>query len=95
MLKNELRGLVGLVDAVRSVDTSSIKTEEAIQATIWPRDESLRLHDDDPDQSKRPIDELQYDGTGTLPREQLLVLARRKLRNAFVVHREARVKKTT
>lgn len=87
ILKNELRDLIGLVDAVRAVDTSSISAEDAMHSTIWPRDESLRLQDDS--SSKQAKDQMiENDGTHTIDRDALLKLAKRRLRNAYVVNRD-------
>lgn len=86
MLKNELRDLIGLVDAVRAVDTSSISSDDAMHSTIWPRNESLRLHDgSSPKQAKDQMEK--DDGTQMIDRDVLLKLAKRRLRNAYVVNR--------
>lgn len=87
MLKNELSDLIGLVDAVRAVDTSSISAEDEKHSTIWPQNESLRLQDDSsPKQAKDQM--IENDGTQIIDRDTLLKLAKRRLRNSYVVNRD-------
>lgn len=82
-LRRELSDLIGLVDAVRAIDTSSVRNAEALRhaGTIWPRAESLRLH--------KLSSSDGADGHVEVPREQLLALAKRRLRNSYVVDRPA------
>lgn len=88
-IKDALKDMIRLVDAVKHVDTSSITAEEAMHSTVWPKDQSLRLHDANPARHLKPGDETQTDdGTGALPREKLLNLARRTLGHAYIVDRK-------
>lgn len=88
-MKAELREIIRLVDAVKHVDTSSVSTEEAMHSMLWPTDQSLRLHDAETSSNVKPNEQMRTDdGTGALPREKLLQLARRTLGKTYVVDRK-------
>jgi putative ABC transport system ATP-binding protein len=70
-LRAGLKDLVGLVDAVRSVDVSSVEGQTS--STIWPEGESLSPRQDN--------------AAEVLNREHLLQLAKRRLRHSYVVDR--------
>ncbi|UZJ51787.1 hypothetical protein CBS101457_001107 [Exobasidium rhododendri] len=74
-LRSELEALIGLVDAVRSVNVSALQgDDERTVTTIWPEGESLPFADEK--------------GTDILDREQLLNLAWRRAKNSFVVDKD-------
>jgi putative ABC transport system ATP-binding protein len=72
-LRAGLKDLVGLVDAVRSVDVSSVEEHHAMATTIWPKGESLTPRTDS--QSE------------VLDRQKLLQLAKRRSQHSFIVDR--------
>lgn len=71
-LRSELKDLVGLVDAVQSVDVSTVNDCAGItMTTIWPEGEFLQ-----------PI---QRSETEVIDQDKLLQLAKRRLQNSYIV----------
>lgn len=81
--KKELEAMIGLVDAVRSVDVEK-KGHDVGIGRIWPEGRSQRLSEDTP--SAASIE----DAIATLDREKLLGLAKRTERGFYVVDRPGR-----
>jgi Asp-tRNA(Asn)/Glu-tRNA(Gln) amidotransferase C subunit len=75
-LRSELEDLIGLVDAVRTVDVEALQADDAstTATTIWPEGETLPF-----------ANELE---TEILDREQLLNLPERRARNSYIVDKD-------